>query len=132
VVKVKALRRVAPGEPRVAVDISGSWAREQVASALALEIMDVYPNHTFQPGAIVRRVDLARAVARTLDLLRWPVAAAPAPSDMPPSHLDYQAVARVLAAGLMGLTAQGEFEPWRPVSGREAVEVVEALARLRP
>jgi hypothetical protein len=49
---------------------------------------------------------------------------------MPPSHLDYQAVERVLAAGLMGLSAEGAFEPWRPVSGREAVDVVEALARL--
>jgi tetratricopeptide (TPR) repeat protein len=130
VVKVKALRRIAAGEARVAVDISGSWAREQVASALALEIMDVYPNHTFQPGAVVRRVDVARSAARVLDLLRWPRAAGPGPADMPPSHLDYQAVERVLAAGLMGLSAEGTFEPWRAVSGREAIDVVEALARL--
>jgi hypothetical protein len=92
--------------------------------------MDVYPNHTFQPGAVVRRVDLARTVARTLDALSWPRSPGPAPSDMSSSHLDYDAVARVLGAGLMGLTAPGAFEPWRPVSGSEAIEVVEAMARL--
>jgi Flp pilus assembly protein TadD len=129
-VRVQALRRAGAGEPRVAVDISGSWARDQVTRVLALGIMDVYPNHTFQPGAIVRRVDLARAAARTLDILRWPAAAAQTPSDMSRAHLDFAVVERVLAAGLMGLTPTGSFEPWRPVSGREAIEVVDAVARL--
>jgi hypothetical protein len=49
---------------------------------------------------------------------------------MSPSHLDYDVVVRVLGAGLMGLTASGAFEPWRPVSGNEAIEVVDAVARL--
>ncbi len=129
-VRVPALRRAGAGEPRVAVDISGSWARDQVARVLALGIMDVYPNHTFQPGAIVRRVDLARAAARTLDVLRVPRGASPPPSDMSRAHLDFAVVERVLAAGLMGLTPAGAFEPWRPVSGQEAVEVVDAVARL--
>lgn len=129
-VRVKALRRVSPGEPRVAVDIGGSWAREQIAGALALEVLDVYSNHTFQPAAQVRRVDLARAMARVLDRLDWPQTAAPAPSDMTRSHLDYAAVQRVLGAGLMGLTGESAFEPWRVVSGREAMDAVDALARL--
>jgi tetratricopeptide (TPR) repeat protein len=129
-VRVDALQRLGPGEPRVAVDISMSWAREHVVRVLALGIMDVYPNHTFQPGAVVRRVDLARAAARTLDALGWPRSPGPAPSDMSRSHLDYDAVERALGAGLMGLTPSGGFEPWRPVSGSEAIEVVEAMARL--
>jgi hypothetical protein len=129
-VRVPALRRLGPGDPRVALDIGASWAREQVARVLALGIMDVYPNHTFQPGALVRRVDLARAVARTLDRLGWPPSAGPPPGDMSPSHLDYAAVQRVLGAGLMGLAESGGFEPWRPVSGREAIEVVDAVSRL--
>ena len=129
-VRVRALGRVAPGEPRVAVDIGGSWAREHVARVLALGIMDVYPNHTFQPGAMVRRVDLARAASRVLDRLGVPRAGAPAPADMSRSHLDYDAVERALGAGLMGLGAHGAFEPWRPVSGREAIEVVDGVERL--
>jgi Flp pilus assembly protein TadD len=129
-VRVPALRRAGAGEPQVAVDISGSWARDQVARVLALGIMDVYPNHTFQPGATVRRVDLARAAARTLEVLHVPAGAAPAPADMSRSHLDFAVVERVLAAGLMGLTPAGAFEPWRPVSGREAIDVVDAVGRL--
>jgi tetratricopeptide (TPR) repeat protein len=129
-VRVHALRRLGTGEPRVALDIGASWAREQVARVLALGIMDVYPNHTFQPGAVVRRADLARAAARVMDRLGWPRASGPAPTDMTASHLDYEAVSRVLGAGLMGLTPSGAFEPWRPVSGREAIEVVDGLARL--
>lgn len=128
--RVKALRRAGPGEPTVAVDIAGSWAREPIATVLALDVMEVYPNHTFQPWATIRRVDLARAAARTLDRLRWPRAAAPAPSDMPGSHLDYDAVDRVLGAGVMTLGPDGAFEPWRAVSGREAIDVVDAVARL--
>jgi len=129
-VRVDALRRAGPGEPRVAVDIGGSWAREYVARVLALGIMEPYPNHTFQPGATVRRVDLARAAAGTLDRLGFPRGAAAVPTDMSRSHLDYEAVQRVLAAGLMGLSASGAFEPWRPVSGREAIDVVDGVARL--
>jgi len=129
-VRVPALRRAGAGEPKVAVDIASAWARDQIARVLALGLMDLYPNHTFQPGAIVRRVDLARAAARTLDLLHWPAGAAPSPSDMSRAHLDFDVVARVCAAGLMGLTPEGAFEPWRPVSGREAIDIVDALARL--
>lgn len=129
-VRVGALRRVGPGEPRVAVDLGGSWAREHVARVVALGVMDLYPNHTFQPGTVVRRVELARAAARALDRLGIPRAAAPAPADMSRSHLDFEAVERVLGAGLMGLTGSSGFEPWRPVSGREAIEVVDGVERL--
>jgi tetratricopeptide (TPR) repeat protein len=129
-VRVHRLQRLGPGEPRVALDIGSSWAREPIGRLLALGIMDVYPNHTFQPGALVRRADLARAAARVLDRLGWPRSAGPAPGDMSPSHLDYEAVTRVLGAGLMTLAASGGFEPWRPVSGAEAIEVVDGLSRL--
>jgi hypothetical protein len=129
-VKVAALARLAPGQPEVAVDISGSWAREHILRALSLGLIDVYPNHTFQPGASVRRGDLASAVARVLDLVNWPGGAAPTLTDMSRSNFFYAPAARVVAAGLMDVTPSSAFEPWRPVSGREAADVIEALARL--
>jgi hypothetical protein len=49
---------------------------------------------------------------------------------MSPNNLFYEGAARVVAAGLMELTPGGAFEPWRPVSGGEAVAVLEGLARL--
>lgn len=130
VAKVTALSRVKDREARVAVDISGSWAREYITGALALDILDVYPNHTFQPGATVRRGDLARAVGRVLDLLGWPASAGSLPTDLAPTNLYYDRVVRVVGAGLMELTPTGAFEPWRPVTGRDALDVVEALVRL--
>jgi tetratricopeptide (TPR) repeat protein len=129
-VRVSALGRLKPGEPEVATDIARSWARPYILRVLALALMDVYPNHTFQPGATVRRGDLADALGRILDRLSWSVGTEPVLRDMSPSHLFYRGATRVVAAGLMDVTAQGAFEPWRPVSGKDAVAVVEALARL--
>lgn len=129
-VKVTALARVPAGEPQVAVDISGSWARSHVIKALAYDIMTVYPNHTFQPAAAARRGDLARAVQRVLDLLKWPPGPAPNPTDMSRSNVYYYPATRVVGAGLMDLTPAGGFEAWRPVSGPEAVAVIEELVRL--
>lgn len=129
-VKVTALARVREREAKVAVDISGSWAREHIATVLALDILDLYPNHTFQPGATVRRGDLARAIGRVLDLVGWPSSSGPLPGDMARTNLYYDRVTRVVGAGLLDLTPSGAFEPWRPVSGRESLDAVEALVRL--
>jgi tetratricopeptide (TPR) repeat protein len=129
-VKVPQLARLQNREPKVAIDISGSWAREHIVSVLSLDIMDVYPNHSFQPGAVVRRGDLARSAARVLDLFRARAPEGPAPSDMARTNLYFDAAERVVGAGLMGLTPEGAFEPWRPVSGQEAVEVISGVARL--
>jgi tetratricopeptide (TPR) repeat protein len=129
-VKVSALSRLPPRRSPVAVDISASWARDHITTILGLGIMDVYPNHTFQPGARMRRGEVAQAVARVLDLLRAPETPAPLPLDVAPSHLDRDAMVRVVGAGIMPLGPDGAFEPWRTVTGREAVEIVEALARV--
>jgi tetratricopeptide (TPR) repeat protein len=129
-VKVTALGRAEKADPPVAVDISGSWARDHILRILSLDIMEVYPNHTFQPGAMVRRGDLARAVARVLDLVKWPSSGAPALKDMSANNLFHDAAARVVSAGLMDTTADGAFEPWRPISGGDAAAVIEGLVRL--
>lgn len=130
-VKVTALARAPRGTPPVAVDISGSWARGYILEALSRGLLDVYPNHTFQPGATVRRGDLALALQRVLDALGAPGHGTPALiTDMSPGNLLHYPAARVTGAGLMGLTPQGAFEAWRPVSGEEATRTIDALVRL--
>ena len=128
--KVTMLSRQPPGPAKVALDISGSWARDQIIRALALDVLDVYSNHTFQPAAIVRRGDLATAVQRVLDLAKTPATNLANPTDMSQSNLSRYPAARVVGAGLMDLTEAGAFEAWRPVSGQEAVDVLEGLVRL--
>jgi tetratricopeptide (TPR) repeat protein len=128
-INVSGLTRLPAGEPKVAVDISGSWARGHIARVLALEVMDLFPNHTFQPGLAVRRGELARAAARVLDLLGARARPGPTPSDMAPANAAYDAAVRVVGAGLMELGATGAFEPGRVVTGREGLDVVEGLGR---
>jgi len=128
--KVSLLGRLEPGPAKVAIDISGSWARDQIIRALAFDILDVYPNHTFQPAAVVRRGDLAAAVSRVLDLAKYPAGTLANPRDMASNNLVRYPAARVVGAGLMDLTDDGAFEAWRPVSGQEAVDVIEGLVRL--
>lgn len=128
--KVTALSRVPAGQARVAIDISGSWARDHIIRALSLDILDVYPNHTFQPVATVRRGDLARTVQKAMDILKAPATPGPTPTDMSSNNLFYHPASRVVGAGLMDLTPGGAFEAWRPVTGQEAVDVLEGLVRL--
>lgn len=128
-VKVTALASLPVREPPVATDISGSWARAEILRVLGAGVMDVFTNHTFQPAASVRRGELAQTVARVLDLFGQPRNPAPVLADLPRANLFYEGAARSVAEGLMDLTPEGRFEPWRSVTGAEAVAVVEALAR---
>lgn len=131
VVRVEALGARKPsGVTDVASDLSRTWARAEVLRALELGLMDLYPNHTFQPSAVIRRGELAVVAARVLDLVGWGRPNGVAPKDMSPSHLQYAAVLRVVGAGVMQNAASGAFEPWRIVSGSEVKAVIEALARL--
>jgi Flp pilus assembly protein TadD len=127
--KVSRLSSLPAVEPPVATDISGSWARAHILQMLALRVMVVYPNHTFQPAGVVRRSDLAQTLARVLDLVGAPARPRPLLADVSTASLYYEAVARVVSEGLMDVTPAGNFEPWRSVTGPEATAVIEALDR---
>ncbi|MBK5257758.1 MAG: tetratricopeptide repeat protein [Vicinamibacteria bacterium] len=131
VVRVEALKSRTPASVAgVASDLSRTWARPQVLRAIELGLMDVYPNHTFQPSGAVRRGELAVVAARVLDLVGWGRSSGTPPADMSPSHLQYASVLRVLGAGVMQNRPSGVFEPWKIISGAEAKAVVDSLARL--
>ena len=53
----------------VITDTRSHWASPYILPVARAGVMEVYPNHTFQPDAIVRRVDMARAVSKVLDLI---------------------------------------------------------------
>lgn len=131
-IKVTALHRLPPPETPVVVDVGEGWewARPWILEVVGWDILSLYPNHTFQPQATVRRDELAHAVGRVLDLLEWPEQPVPRLKDVGPSHLYYRGVTRSVAAGLLDVTPAGAFEGWRPVTGADAVAVIEALASL--
>lgn len=122
----------------VATDVRGHWAAEAITRVIRAGVMDPLPNHTFQPRAAVRRAELASVASRLLALaaardraLATRVAARPAIADVGRAHLDYPAVARAVAAGVMPLE-NGRFLPVRAVSGAEAQSVIDRLRQLSP
>ena len=100
--------------------------------------MEVYPNHTFQPAALVRRGELAQTASRALSLIAsenpglagsWRNAKREFP-DISPNHLSYPAASLAVEAGVMGTLDDGSFQLARPVTGAEAVAAVRKLEEL--
>jgi len=122
----------------VITDTRGHWASPYILTAARANILEVYPNHTFQPETVVRRGDLARMVSRVLDLVarRNPqLAASWRPSgrkfpDLPQGNINYPAAALAVEAGVIAPAADGSFEASRPVTGAEAIAAVTRLAAL--
>jgi len=124
-------------DPGVITDIRGQWAESWIVAVTRAGVLEPFDNHTFQPRTIVRRVDLAQAVARLLPRAAAMGGVQPAWqnarlafSDIAPSHLAYPAASSSVAAGILDAGPQNTFEPTRAISGREAVDAVTRLARL--
>jgi tetratricopeptide (TPR) repeat protein len=135
-VRLDALLRTAPARQVVITDVRGHWAAPYITAVVNAGIMDAFDNHTFQPRQRVRRVDLATAVSRIVNLLaqrkpelRARAAQRPPIADVVPAHLSYPAVATAVASGVMPLN-DGRFQLTRPVSGAEAVETIDRLRAL--
>ncbi len=132
------LRRVQRPTPVVITDTRGSWAGPWIMAVTRAGVMEVYPNHTFQPAAVVRRSELADAASRVLSLiaLEKPTLAASWRNarrqftDVPAAHLSYPAASLTVEAGVMQPLADGSFQLARPVSGAEAVAAVKKLEEL--
>ena len=127
----------APQQQVVITDTAGHWAGNWIMQVARAGVMDPFENHTFQPGLVVRRGDLATAVRRILTMaavtnaaLRTRLGERPAIADMPPSHLVYPAASAAVAAGVMPLVDGTRFEVNRPVTGAEAVDVINRLQAL--
>jgi tetratricopeptide (TPR) repeat protein len=119
----------------VATDVRNHWAAAWIVNVTRAGLMDVYPNHTFQPRSVVRRVDLAQVVSRVLAVAGVEAQKAagnrPAIADVGPDHLRYKDVAAAVGSGVMTLDGTA-FRPSRIVSGAEAVDVIQKLERLTP
>jgi len=138
-VRLDALLKRAPrGNAAIISDTRGNWAAPWILSVTRAGIMDAYPNHTFQPNAVVRRGDLAMAASRVLSLIaaEKPAAAAAWRSarrrfpDLSQGHLSYPAASLAVQAGVMTTLEDGSFQLSRPVTGAEAVAAVKKLDEL--
>jgi tetratricopeptide (TPR) repeat protein len=125
-------------KPPVIVDITTSWAARFILKTTALEIMDVYSNHTFQPKKIMTRAEIAETLVRLVSLLRKNgykiVEQIPIDRiqilDVSPEHFSFQAIAQVISIELMTLAPDRTFRPELGLSGREAIKTLEILLGL--
>jgi tetratricopeptide (TPR) repeat protein len=134
--RLAALVTRAPvGEEDVITDIGDHWAATWIRAVARAGLMDVYPNHEFQPEAVVRRADLAQTASRVLELIgrskprpyqEWQ-RARPSIADVPPGNVNYASTALVVTAGVIPLLERDLFMPLRPVSGAEALDVLGRL-----
>jgi hypothetical protein len=132
------LKRVPRGGPVLMTDTRGNWAAPWISAVTRAGLMETFPNHTFQPDAVVHRGDLALAASRALALIAadrpkeraaW-TGAKVTFSDLPPGHLSYPAAAVAVQAGVMTPAADGSFQLSRPVTGAEALAAVTKLETL--
>jgi tetratricopeptide (TPR) repeat protein len=127
--------RLPPASAELITDVRNHWAQHWILAVSRAGLMEVYPNHTFQPGEIVERADLAGVVSRALSLMaagnggstaRLPDAR-PTFSDLEPTHASYEAAAVAVGSGVLSNGPENAFQPTRPVSGAEAVAAVDRL-----
>ena len=139
-IRLETLLEDAPPRQVVITDARNHWAAPWVTEVAQAGVLDPFPNHTFQPGARVRRGDLATAVSRLVLLAArddeerreaW-TRARPRIADMSPGHLSYPAVAVAVASGVMPLLEGERFAVTRPVSGAEAIDIIGRVRALIP
>jgi tetratricopeptide (TPR) repeat protein len=129
-------------EAALITDVRTSWAATWIMQVARAGVMDPYANHAFQPRAVVRRADLAQAVARLLNRIaeqqpsrgsEWESARLKF-TDLSPSHLAYPAASAAVASSVMKMGDNNSFQPSKPVTGADALEAIakiEALAASR-
>ena len=119
----------------VATDVRTHWAAPWILPVTQAGVMEIQPNHTFQPAALVRRDHLAQVVgqllglagaSRAAEVAKWR-AARPKFADLSTSHVFYSAAALAVSAGAMAPHAGARFDPTRPATGPE---VTAAIARI--
>jgi tetratricopeptide (TPR) repeat protein len=133
-VRLEGLVRQAPARQVVVTDTQRHWASTWITETASTGIIEPFENHTFQPRALVRRGDLATVVSRLVALIapsnpsvRERLSQRPAIADVPPRHLQYDAVVLAVAVGAMPLVDGDRFQVARQVSGEEAVEVIDRV-----
>ncbi|MBN2200134.1 MAG: tetratricopeptide repeat protein [Candidatus Aminicenantes bacterium] len=129
-----------PGtRPPVIIDIATSWASRLILKVASLGLMEVYPNHTFEPKRILSRAETAEMVMNLVNHLKRrggrPFIRQFPPemiriSDVSTENIHYQSIVEVVSLQLMDLDPEKSFRPDQPVSGRDAVRILDLILAL--
>jgi len=127
-----------PPKPPVMVDITTSWAFQQIVKVASYEIMEVFSNRTFQPRKTVTRAEMADILVRLVAFLKKrgykimeqiPIDRIRI-ADVPQEHFYFQPIAQVISYQLLDLAPDRTFKPELPMSGREAIKALDLLLGL--
>ncbi len=137
-VKFKAILPVPQTKPPIIIDISTSWASRFILDAASLGLLDVYPNHTFQPQKIITRAEMAEILHRLIRQLerqgyRFIQQIPPERiqiADVSPDNFYYRPIVLMISYDLMSLAAGRHFNPDRLVSGAEADQTFDLILAL--
>jgi tetratricopeptide (TPR) repeat protein len=137
-VKFKDVLEEQPGKPPIIIDISTSWASRFILHIASLGILDVYPNHTFQPKKVITRAEMAEILFRLIEHLKREgfsfIQQIPPNriqiSDVSPSNYYYRPIILLISYDIMTLSQERAFYPDQAVSGREAIRLLDLILAL--
>jgi hypothetical protein len=94
-----------------------------------LGILEVYPNHTFQPHKVVTRAELAEILFRLikqLEQLSYRFIQQIPPeriqiADVSPDNFYYRPIVMIVSYDIMSLELRRKFNPEQAISGQEAI-----------
>lgn len=137
-VKLRGILEEQPSTPPIIIDISTSWAAKFIIQAASLGILDIYPNHTFQPKKIITRAETAEILLRLIHYLEKKgykiIRQIPLEKiqvrDVPPQNYYHKPITEILSYDIMDLTMDQEFRPDLPVSGDESIRLLDIVLSL--
>ncbi|OGD11776.1 MAG: hypothetical protein A2Y86_06335 [Candidatus Aminicenantes bacterium RBG_13_62_12] len=138
-VKLKDYLEDAETRPPVIIDIATSWASRFIIKVAALKLMEVYPNHTFEPKRFMSRAEMAKTVMSLVDHLgrrggrpfirQFPPEMIRIP-DVSADNAYHQTITAVVSLQLMDLGPDKSFRPDQPITGREAIRIIDLILGL--
>ncbi len=137
-VKLKDILGEPSSQPPIIIDISTSWAVKFILKVTSLGLLQVYPNHAFQPKRDVTREELAAALLKAVRYLegRGHKFIPQIPLDMiqiqdvASDHYTYRTITQILSFQIMELYPDQTFRPDQTVPGAEAVKTFDILLAL--
>ena len=137
-VKFKEILGEPSSKPPIIIDIATSWASKFILHITSLEIMEVYPNHTFLPKKIVTRAEMAKIFVQLINYLkekgyRFIQQIPPEKiqiSDVSPDNYYYRPIIQMISYDIMGLSPERSFNPDLPASGMESTKLLNIILTL--
>lgn len=125
-------------QPPIIVDIATSWAAKFILQMTTLGLIDVYPNHEFQPKKTINRAELTEILVRLIKHLEEKghnfIQQIPLDriqiTDVTPSNYYYQPILTIIAYDIMSLFPGKTFKPDTPMSGREIISLFDIILAL--